>query len=365
MGDHLFTRRACIHAAAAMLAGPSWAGAGGTSPLVALASAWDDVEGRHHVGVLEFVPGDRPRAPQLRVRHALPVPTRAHAVMPGADGTLIAVARRPGAWLLRWRPGSPAAAARWRWSEPDRSFNGHVLQHGAHALMTTESTASDGAGLLVRRDARTLAVLEEWPTGGIDPHAALALPEGGWLVANGGVPTLPESGRVKGDRSAMDSSIVQLDANGRHRHAWRLDDQRLSMRHLARHADGVVGVALQAEHDSVDQRRRAPLVALWDGAQLRSGETVSLDGYAGDIVARPAGFLLGATRAGCVAQFDLTGRLVAQHPLLQACALAPVGSHGWLAGSAQGVAIDSGAGDLRTVRISGVRVDNHWSLLGT
>jgi len=360
MNGARFTRRACIHAAAAMLARPSWAGVVGALRVAALASAWDDAEGRHHVGVLEVVQGGPSQPLRLRVCHQLQVPTRAHAVVPAADGALVAVARRPGAWLLRWRPGSPASAARWRWSEADRSFNGHVVPHGTRALLSTESDAADGAGLLVRRDARTLAMLEEWPTGGIDPHAVLALPGGGWLVANGGVPTLPESGRVKGDLSAMDSSVVHLNAQGRQRGSWRLADKRLSLRHLARHAGGLVGLALQAEHDDPDERRRAPLIALWDGQRLRPGEAAVLDGYAGDILARPSGFLVGATRASCVARFDLQGQLVARHPLAQACALAPLGVDGWLAGgSAEGLMV----AEMGAARVAGsqrLRLDNHW-----
>jgi hypothetical protein len=363
MNGARFTRRACIHAAAAMLVGPSWAGTGGAQRVAALASAWDDAEGRHHIGVLEVVQGGASEALRLRVRHQLQVPTRAHAVVPAADGTLVAVARRPGAWLLRWRPGSPASAARWRWSEADRSFNGHVVPHGSRALMSTESDATDGAGLLVRRDASTLAVLEEWPTGGVDPHAVLALPVGGWLVANGGVPTLPESGRVKGDLSSMDSSVVHLDAQGRQRGIWRLADKRLSLRHLARHAGGLVGVALQAEHDDPDERRRAPLIALWDGQRLCPGDAPVLGGYAGDIAARPSGFLVGATRAGCVARFDLHGRLVARHPLTQACALAPLGVEGWLAGGSAAGLLVAEAGAARAAGSRRLRLDNHWLLL--
>ncbi len=377
MQDPMLTRRACLHAAAAMFAGPALAQANNASravSVVSLAAAWDDADGLHHVGVLELGHGSSAESPRLRIRHALQVPTRAHAVVPWPDGSLVAVARRPGAWMLRWQPGSSKTAARWRWSESDRSFNGHVVACGPNTgdvpcgprtLVSTETDASDGAGLLVHRDARTLSVMDEWPTRGIDPHAVLALPDRTWLVANGGVPTLPESGRVKGDRSAMDSNIVQLDAAGRQRGIWRLIDKRLSLRHLARHAEGVVGVALQAEHDAADERRQAPLIALWDGQQLRPGESVALDGYAGDIVARPAGFLLGATRAGCVAQFDLQGRLLAQHPLVQACALAPLHSLGWLAAGGENYGVASGAGREQTGRASGLRVDNHWAPMGS
>lgn len=368
------TRRACLHAAAAMLAGPDWAQANSASQVVRLAAAWDDADGLHHVGVLELGHLSSAASPRLRIRHSLQVPTRAHAVVPWPDGSLVAVARRPGAWILRWHPGSSKTAARWRWSESDRSFNGHVVAcgpntggvpYGPRTLVSTETDASDGAGLLVHRDARTLAVMDEWPTQGIDPHAVLALPDGSWLVANGGVPTLPESGRAKGDRTTMDSSIVHLDAVGRQRGIWRLNDKRLSLRHLARHAEGVVGVALQAEHDAADERRQAPLIALWDGQSLRPGESVPLEGYAGDIVARPVGFLLGATRAGCVAQFDLQGRLLAQHPLVLACALAPLHSLGWLAAGGENYGVVSGAGRKQTGRASGLRVDNHWVPMGS
>lgn len=361
----MLTRRTLIHASAAMWAGAAAARVPGGGPTVTLAAAWDDSAGRHHVGVLEVVQPPGAAASRLRVRHALPVPTRAHAVTPLPDGSIVAVARRPGAWLLRWRPGS-AAPARWQWSEPDRSFNGHVLADRKRALLCTETDASDGSGLLVRRDAVTLAVTDEWPTGGIDPHAVLALPEGGWLVANGGVPVVPESGRVKGNLATMDSSLVRLNAGGEIQAAWRLADRRLSLRHLARHDSGVVGVALQAEHDDDAERRRAPLLAVWDGQRLLSGSSEALEGYAGDIVARSFGFLVGATRAACVAQFNLQGQCVVRHPLPQACALAPWSAQGWLAGGAPAGRISRDPGlPTRDMHASDLSVDNHWVRIDT
>lgn len=358
---YALTRRGLLQVATAVLAGPALAHPTGG---VALAAAWEDAEGHPYIGMLTFAISAHGAPARLVVRHALPVPTRAHAVVPLPDGSLVAVARRPGAWLLRWHPARPPASARWRWSEADRSFNGHAQPFGLHGLVTTETDAADGASLLVHRDARTLDVLDEWPTGGIDAHAVLPLPEGGWLVANGGVPTLPESGRVKRDLAAMDASLARLDSKGTLQVQWRLADRRLSLRHLARHAGGAVGVALQAEHDDPLARQRAPLLALWDGQRLRVGEAVGLAGYAGDIVAQPEGFALAATRAGCVVRHDLAGRLVAQHPLAAACALAPWPSHGWLASGAGAVAM--GTGDEATVSsVAGGpgRVDNHWAIV--
>ena len=88
------------------------------------------------------------------------------------------------------------------------------------------------------RHARTLEKLAEWPTHGIDAHELiwdLHSPGGPTLlVANGGVPTAPETGRSKRDLHRMDSSLVRLDATtGRLMGQWRLQDPRLSLRHLA------------------------------------------------------------------------------------------------------------------------------------
>jgi hypothetical protein len=334
-------------------------------PIITLAAAWDNARGAHHVGVLEVATSTgRP----IRVRHALVVPTRAHVVAPDRDGAIVAVARRPGAWMLRWHPGEPAARATWRWSETDRSFAGHVVPDGLDALLCTETDAATGAGLLVRRDRRSLEVLDEWATGGVDPHDVLALPEsGGWLVANGGVQTRPESGRMKLDRSAMDSSLVHIDVQGRTTGQWRAADRRLSLRHLARHASGIVGVAMQAEHDAAEARRAAPLLALWDRQGLRLAlDTVSLEGYAGDIATYAGGFVLSATRAGRVVVANVEGSLVANHALEQACAVVTHGRSAWVAsGHDACVVVTSGSRPSFRASPPGLFVDNHWEVMTT
>jgi hypothetical protein len=356
----VITRRTCLQAIAACVAAPLCGQARTATPPLRLAAAWDDDAGRHHIGVLKLE-SDTPS--RMAVEHALEVPSRAHAVLPCTGGDLVAVARRPGAWIVRWRPGRPASSARWQWSEPDRSFNGHVVHDGAGVLVCTEADAASGAGLLVRRDAHRLHVLDERPIHGIDPHAVLRLPEGGWLVANGGVPTQPESGRTKRNLAAMDSSLAQLDARGELKGTWRLPDRRLSLRHLALHADGTVGVAMQAEHDDPSSRSHAPLLALWDGHVLRTAEAAPLEGYAGDIVARPGGFVVAATRAGVAVQYDLQGHIVAQHSVTEACALAPAGTTGWLAAGRQAV-LQRLTEATQTARVAhALRIDNHWCLL--
>lgn len=85
--------------------------------------------------------------PALKVHAALEVPSRAHGVCPLGDGSVVAVARRPGDWLVRWHPAQ--ATPQWHWQTtdhryPDRTFNGHVLSGLAGAdgehLYTTENS---------------------------------------------------------------------------------------------------------------------------------------------------------------------------------------------------------------------------------
>ena len=117
----------------------------------------------------------------------------------------MAVARRPGDWLVRWHPAQ--ATPHWHWSttdhrHPDCTFNGPRPQwtgrgaDGEH-LYTTETDVETGASGWRARHARTLEKLAEWPTHGIDAHELiwdLHSPGGPTLlVANGGVPTAPES----------------------------------------------------------------------------------------------------------------------------------------------------------------------------
>jgi hypothetical protein len=271
-----------------------------------------------------------------RPARACRLPTRAHGVVAAADGTLYAAARRPGDWLLRWAPAE--AAPRLVWSEPHQRFNGHLRVAAGH-LWTTETALDTGEGLLVRRDLRTLAPRgEPWATHGRDPHDLLPAADGGLWVANGGLAHALETGRAK-DRRGMDSSLVRLSTGGQLEAAWRLPDERLSIRHLATGPGGRPWAALQAEHDGAAGRASAPLVAGWiEGrwqAVRAAGADVpaEADGYAGDIarvgsptgVAADDGWLLSLPRAGRVLRLDASGDASSAITLPGVCALAAPG----------------------------------------
>jgi len=315
-----------------------------------MAAAWDGPKGSQ-VGVL------------LRDTHAwrggaaIEVPTRAHGIVVEPAGTLLAVARRPGDWLLRWN-GAGAELA-WCWNDPGRRFNGHARRHGAR-LYTTETDVETGQGLVVVRDSRTLAVHAVWSSGGVDPHDLHVAADGTLWVADGGVETHPETGRAKRHLGRMDSSLVKLDANdGRLLGQWRLDDPRLSLRHLALWGDRL-GVALQAEHDDAAQRAAAPVLAIFDGRMLRACEAQPLAGYGGDIVATADGYVVSVPRAGGIAKFGVDGGWRAHVALEQACALAARGPRVMVGGSKAVLSLQRDAPDALA---AGMRLDNHWAVL--
>lgn len=357
---------------------PAWvlaAAGSGRKAGVRLAASWAQGDG-HQVGV--WTPQGQDAGAALVVSARLDVPTRAHGLCLEPGGTLLSVARRPGDWMLRWRvDGQPIA---WCWIEPDRAFNGHVLHSpDGRRLYTTETDLDTGMGLVGVRDAATLAKLAEWPTGGQDPHALVWLARAGrapaLVVANGGIPTRAETGRVKLDRDRMDASLVCLEgATGAIDGLWRLEDRRLSIRHLAWHPTRhLLGIALQAEHDDPGQRRRAPVLAVWDGIVLRTADAsaVPLEGYGGDIAATSAGFAVSAPKVNRVALWSCEGRWLDALPLPQACALAAAEEAGlWMAGPAdvarmpgQALAARGSPGMRPVPRDPGPRLDNHWILL--
>ena len=134
---------------------------------VHLAAAWEH-RGSFHIGVLSTHEG---AGQALQVHAALEVPTRAHGLCVLPDGSVIATARRPGDWLVRWRPGT-GGGPQWLWQDGERSFNGHVLASAdGQRLYTTETDAETGASWVVVRDARTLAATAAWPTHGIDAQS--------------------------------------------------------------------------------------------------------------------------------------------------------------------------------------------------
>jgi uncharacterized protein len=364
------TRRQCLLAAAGL--------AGWTAPSLAfsasgtgttLAAAWE-ADNRYQIGLIAV------NEQGFSIQHATPVPTRPHALLVEAGGSLLAVARRPGDWLVRWRPGQPEQKPQWHWIDGDRRFNGHAVPSADGGMLwTTETDLETAEGRLGVRTPASLEKIDEWTTHGMDPHELLVLPQrvgafpaGTLVVANGGIATLPETGRTKRDTARMDASLVALHPRtGARLGQWRLADPYLSVRHLAWDARNQrLGIALQAEHPSPDDRWRAPVLAIWDGECLAaSPKAPDLRGYGGAVAALPeGGFLVGCPRANVVAAFDGQGRWSHNLSLAEACAVA-VGPSQWWAGGSTGV-LHANNPSHSSPNLAAAKTiprwDNHWQV---
>jgi hypothetical protein len=153
------------------------------------------------------------------------LPARSHGLLldPLDSSQAIAVARRPGEYILRFNVRSLRTTIL-REPEFDRVFEGHAaFSADGQTLYSSESDRDSGQGLVGVRDSVTLAKRGEFATHGIGPHALLVDDDGSLLVANGGILTLPETGRIKRNIERMDPSLVRLAAaDGQLLGQWRL-----------------------------------------------------------------------------------------------------------------------------------------------
>lgn len=328
----------------------------------------------HHAGALEIDWAHK----AVRVLWSAGLPTRPHGLMPERDGGLLVVGVRPGTWLARY-DGEGRLLRRVRVDEePGRArLNGHaVASADGRWIFTTETEPKTGRGRIGVRDRETLVKVDEWDSLGIEPHQLLLDADGRVVIANGGIP------RTEGDRKhsldRMDASLARLDARtGRPTGHWRLDDSRLSLRHLAWSAgpEGSIarlGIALQAEHDDPERRRVAPVLAVFEDDRLRLPVTgAGAAGHAGDIApAAGGGFVVSSNQVGRALLWhpDRPERLTTIAQLREACALAgwdgPHRAGGVLVASAYGVARwHPEAPPAMAVWPEPMALDNHWVLL--
>lgn len=320
----------------------------------------------------------------VEVRSAVPVPTRAHGLLAEPGGGFVAVASRPGQWLLRC--DAQGQVVQWHRMDSEaegRTLDGHVCASpDGEWLYTAETNPLSGQGWVGVRERRSLRKVAQWRTHGVEPHQLLVDATGALIVANGGI--LRAEGDKKRDLHLMDSSLVRLDpVTGERLGQWRLKDQRLGMRHLAwshpqPDAGGsgankpLLGIALQNEHDDLMLRRSSPVLAVWDGDKLLTPTMLPAGGgYAGDIAAGPqGGFVLSCQRTNMALQWspEAPADLVVVANLQEVGALAPWGPakqpQGVLLGAARGVGRWHPAIAPGFLSWPGaMAVDNHWVVL--
>jgi hypothetical protein len=371
-------RRRVLHGLAAGLAGatlPQLAQAGPNANRAVLGAAWRGPQASDPNFAGTLIADWQART--LGFGYTVPLPSRAHGLMAEPDGGLLVCSARPGTWLLRCDGKGKRVQQIDVRGEGDCRLGGHVIPSAdGEQLYTTETDFASGKGKIGVRDRRTLRKLAEWDTHGLDPHQLLLDGKGTLFVANGGIPRTLQDRKVDLDR--MDASLVHIDtANGQLLGKWKVADPRLSLRHMAwsrppQDPDALLGIAMQAEHDLEADRRRAPILAVFDGTTLdiptRENDGI---GYAGDIApALHDGFALSSHQAD-VANLWHPGLADKMRPIVQLKApYALAGWHGPADGGGILVATAYGLGLWHPNTAPNLlawpepmALDNHWILL--
>lgn len=218
--------------------------------------------------------------------------SRGHAFAYSSNGHIAAIARRPGDYcLVLDNAGNKIFEFN---AQTHRHFYGHgVYSPQGDILYLTENDyhAQNTRGVIGVYDVKNAYQrIAEFETHGIGPHQINLNADGTQLViANGGIQTHPNSGRMKLNLASMQPCLVHLDRlTGDFIHQAVLPEKyrKNSIRHLALNKHGDVFIALQKQKSGGDDC----LLAKYDHCDKTlkklpiSGPHESLlNGYAGDI----------------------------------------------------------------------------------
>lgn len=271
-------------------------------------------------------------------RLVVPLEARGHSFAVSGDRTYaVAFARQPGRFAVnidlsgRTRPQIVAA-------EPDRHFFGHgAFADRGRLLVATENDYDGERGVLGIYDTGDgLKRIGEFASGGLDPHEIVTMPDGRTLcVANGGLLTHPDYGKLPLNRDSMAPSLAYVDARtGDILERVALDPvfHQLAFHHLAVDASGAVWVGGQY-HGPPDDR--PPLVG-----RHRRGEPIEmvpgppeilrrLDNYIGAVAVDASGTIVATSspKGGAVAYWDAaSGDCLGMTELRDACGVAGTGA---------------------------------------
>lgn len=306
------------------------------------------------------------------LRFAVDLPARGHAATAHpARPEAVAFARRPGVFgvVLDCLTGGVLA----RLTPPEgRQFNGHgAFSADGTVLMTSEVIAEGSAGRVGLWDVTAgYRRIGEWDSGGIGPHDMKLLPDGGLVVANGGIRTDPDD-RTKLNIGTMRPNLTYLDSGGGIVEQVELapDLAQNSIRHLALGPGNEVAFAMQWEGDPAIP---VPLLGIHRRGQpaVLSPEDMggAMQGYAGSIAIDRTGGMVALTspRGGAVMIHDAaTGAVLATHRRSDLCGAARADDGGFTLTDGLGAVWAADADGLRLVsRAEGFAWDNHLIPVG-
>ena len=325
------------------------------------------------------------------------LPQRQHQILVRPGGReAVSVDRRAGrsAWrigLLKQNQQSQKAAA--IGAGDGRHFYGHgAFSPDGRYLFTSENAYDEEIGVIGIRDAgNDYGKIAEWPSRGVGPHQILITNEGPHsnllVVANGGILTHPDTGRVKHNIADMSPSIAWLDiAEGSLVAQMRLPGEmsQLSIRHIAAAPGGRILFGLQDQAYALPSARTGatqirPLVGLASLTQAKKngkpemlfdmpkGVLASLKGYIGSVATDPGGRFgaASAPRGNIVIFLNLVrGAYIGHISMTDICGVAAGNSPGrFFVSTGEGVlaniTVESGQPVITSRTETGFRWDNH------
>lgn len=281
----------------------------------------------------------------------IPIPGRGHAACAHPSRPeAVAFARRPGTFAMVIDCGSGDVTARLEAPE-GRHFYGHgAFDAGGDVLLTTENDFDAGRGVIGVWDARNgYRRMGEFASGGVGPHDIKVLPGGGFVVANGGIETHPDTGRIKLNIPTMRPNLSILEEQGAVADVIELAPElhKNSIRHLAVAENGTIAFAMQWQGD---QTADVPLLGVTradgSGDVRLTASARGYVGYLGSIALSPDGGQIAVTspRSGVLTMFDAESLArVQQEDLPDVCGV--VGrSAGFLATTGAGYVWEQAAG---------------------
>lgn len=313
-------------------------------------------------------------------RQVVPMPARGHSfALDPARGRAVVFGRQPGFFAVAFRidGAQPPVALE---AASGRHFFGHgVYLPDGSRMLATENDYEAGHGVLGIYDASPgggYRRIGEFETGGIGPHEVVLLPDGKTLcVANGGILTHPDYGKLELNLDTMRPSLVYIDAyDGRliDRVELSSDLHRLSIRHLAQAADGAVWFGCQYMGPASE---RPPLVGrhrMGHAPELFAGPSEVLRNcrnYIGSVSADPVGQVIATSSpvGNQIVYWDAaTGRSLGVTSLADGCGVAPLAPAKFLVNSGMGALVQAGpASSMQSIMkpSAGLSWDNHFRRL--
>src|SRR5690554_1726551 len=325
-------------------------GAGASDMPSAVADAARDaplyLAARKNAGKFEATVIDEAGQDQL----IIPLPDRGHSFAIDAPrGRAVAFGRQPGFFAVAFDIKGKQATHTLQPAD-NRHFFGHgVFSPDGNFMVATENDYEAGHGVLGVYDASrggNYRRVGEFLTHGVGPHEVVLMPDRRTLcVANGGILTHPDYGKLQLNADTMQPSLAYIDiVSGELLEQVFLPAQwnRLSIRHLV--VDGQGAVWFGCQHTGPAQER-PPLVGrhrLGAQAELFSGSQEalrSMKNYVGSLACNEAGTVVATSSpVGGQVLFWATdsGRCLNAAPIFDGCGIAAASGNGFLVTSGRG-----------------------------